>query len=99
MDFFNMNFSELFKEKHGIQLFNNIINQIVIENSNINNKNCIEIVFKVAFFDFFGLDENTIKSLIRDTMQNQTVNIKEVKSIHKHSIKQIQKYLKSATNT
>lgn len=98
MDFFNMNFSELFKEKHGIQLFNDISNQIIIENSNINDRNCIEIVFKISFFDFFGLDEDTIKSLIRDTMQNQTVNIKEIKSIHNHSIKKIQKYLKSATN-
>ena len=97
MDFFVMKFSELFCEKHGEQLFNNICNKIVLENNN-NSKEYIELVFKFAFFDFFGLDILTIKNLIKDTMLIQDVNIEEIKSVHKYSIQEIQKYLQSAMN-
>lgn len=97
MDFFVMNFSELFSEKHGKQLFDEISNQILLENGNTNN-NYIELVFKYAFFDFFGLDISTIKNLIEDTMLIQDINIEEIQSVHKCSIKQIQSYLQSAMN-
>ena len=49
MDFFVMNFSELFCEKHGEQLFNNICNKIVLENNN-NSKEHFSI--SVSFFLF-----------------------------------------------
>ncbi len=96
MDFFNMNFSELFKKKHGKNLFNDICKQIILENLDSSNEHYIELVFKVAFFDFFGLNEFVIKNLIRDTMFIQNFNFKEIKIIHKNSIKRIQKHLKSS---
>lgn len=99
MDFFNMNFSELFAEKHGKQLFNDISNKILIENSNKNNPECIELVFKVAFFDFWGMDDTTAKRIIEDIMSVKDINVTEIKEIYKNSIKEIQKCLESATNT
>lgn len=94
MDFLEMNFSKLFINKHGKQLFDNISQQIRKENRyEKGNNNYIEIVFKIAFLDFFGLDEFTIKEIIEDTMQVKKINIKEMKSIHKFSIKEIKNYL------
>ena len=97
MEFFNMNFSGLFKEKHGNQLFNDISNIIQKESSNIDN-NYIELVFKIAFFDFFGIDNCTSEKIIKDTMLMPNIDVKKLKITHKNSIKEIQKYLKSATN-
>lgn len=97
MEFFNMNFSGLFKKKHGNQLFNDISNLIQKESSNIDN-NYIELVFKIAFFDFFGMDNCTSERIIKDTMLMQNIDVKKLKITHKNSIKEIQKYLKSATN-
>lgn len=94
-----MNFSKLFKEKHGINVFNNINNKILLENSNMDNKNYIELVFKVAFFDFWGLDASIIQNIINDTMLLQNINIKNFKFIHQNSIKNIQKYLQSTIDT
>lgn len=96
MDFFNMNFSTLFSEKHGKQEFDNISEQILREKPLTNNNNYTEVVFKVAFLDFFGLDDSTIEKMIKDIMKFPNVNIAEIKSVHKASISEIQKYLKSA---
>lgn len=98
MDFFNMNFSELFKEKHGINVFHDISNKILLENS-IDSSNYIELVFKIAFFDFWGLDESVIQNIINDTMLLQNISIKNLKFIHQNSIKNIQKYLQSTIDT
>ena len=35
MDFFDMNFSTLFLEKHGKEMFDKIAKQIIQENSNV----------------------------------------------------------------
>lgn len=96
MDFFNMNFSMLFLEKHGKQEFDNISKQILQEKTVINDNNYIEIVFKVAFLDFFGLDNNTIEKMIKDIMKCQQVNVNLIKERHKESINEIQSYLQSA---
>lgn len=98
MDFFNMNFSELFAEKHGKQLFNDISNKILLENSNKNNPECIELVFKVAFFDYWGIDDTTTKRIIKDTMSIRDINVKAIKEVYKNSIKEIQQHLESTTN-
>ncbi len=98
MDFFDMSFSNLFSNKHGDQIFNAISNRILQEISKKDDAEYVEIVFKVAFLSFFGLDDNSIKKLIEDTMSKQNVNVKEIKITHKNSIKEIQKYLQSAMN-
>ena len=94
MDFLDMEFSNIFFEKHGEEIYNKIIEKIKREDSNeIDNTN-IEIIFKVAFFSFFGLKNMEIKYLIEDFMQVQNVNIKGIKNKHKNSIKEINKCLK-----
>ncbi len=97
MDFFDMNFSTLFLERHGKLIYDKIEKQIIEENSSHYDENYIEIIFKIAFLDFFGLTLNEIKKMIEDIMLGQQVNIENLSSIHKKSIFAIQKYLKEAT--
>lgn len=68
MNFFNMNFSMLFLEKHGKKKFNRIHKQITKEKNNIND-NYIEVLFKVSYLDFFGLDNISINKMIKDIMR------------------------------
>jgi hypothetical protein len=98
MDFFDMEFSTLFLEKHGKENFENINRQILQEKQFIinNNNDYIEIVFKIAFLDFFGLDNDTIRKMIENIMNCHQINIEQMKSIHKNSINEIQKCLQSA---
>lgn len=97
MDFFDMNFSELFLERHGKLVYNKIKKQIIQENSAHYNENYIEIIFKVAFLDFLGLAFNEIKKMIEDIMPGKQVDIEKISSIHKKSITKIQEYLRKAT--
>ncbi len=92
-DFFKMEFSKLFLEKQGENIFNEIINQITKENSNKDRKDSIEVVFKVAFFDFIGLSENITENIMKNNMLIEDINIKEIKLVHKNSIKLIRRYL------
>lgn len=97
MDFFDMNFSKLFLERHGKLVYDKIEKQIIQENSTRYNDDYIEIIFKIAFLDFFGLNLNETKKMIEDIMPDQQVNIEEISSIHKASITKIQEYLRKAT--
>lgn len=100
MDFFGVKFSILFLEKHGKKAFDNICTQIIQE-GHIIIENCnvyIEIIFKIAFLDFFGLGNDVIKSIIEDIMSCGKVNVYKLKIIHKEPINEIQKYLQSAMN-
>lgn len=97
MDFFDMKFSTLFLEKHGKANFDNITKQIIQENSLNYNDSYIEVIFKIAFLEFFGLTHNEIKKMIEDIMSYQQVNIEELYYTHKKSISTIQKYLQVAT--
>ncbi len=96
MDFFDMKFSTLFLDKHGKNIFENICKQILQEKQIDFNTNYIEIIFKIAYLEFFGLNNCQIKNMIEDFMKCQEINIEEIKSIHKKSICEIQKYLQSA---
>lgn len=69
MDFFDMNFSSLFLEKHGKEKFDKIVKQIIQENSNEHDNNYVEILFKVAYLEFFGLDSFAIDKMIKDIMR------------------------------
>ena len=87
MNFFDMNFSELFFEKHGKTVFNNIVKQIKEENHGIGDSKYIELVFKVAFLEFFKMENQGIKELITDAMEEKDIDIIRTKNTHKNSIK------------
>lgn len=95
MDFLKMNFSELFLEKHGKKTFDNICELIKKENPSKYNENYISFIFKLAFLDFFGLTSKQIKGLVEDLQIGQNVDVKELKKVHKDSIKEIKKCLNS----
>ena len=65
MDFFDMNFSTLFLEKHGQLVFDEICNEIKKENSSTD----IELVFKISLLDFWGLKCSEIDKMIKDIMR------------------------------
>lgn len=96
MDFFNMNFSTLFLEKHGRKNFDKINKQIELERHKKCDNNYYEIIYKIAFFDFFGLTDYQTKNIIKDFMGYKNININLIKNIHRQSIIQIQVYLQSA---
>lgn len=97
MDFFDMNFSELFLERHGKLVYDNINKQIIQENSTRYDEKYVEIIFKVAFLSFWGLDPNEAKKMIEDIMPGQQVDIEKINYTHRESISKIQKYLQKAT--
>lgn len=101
MDFFDMKFSTLFLEKHGKEKFNDISKRIMQEKQYDadNSNDYIEIIFKIAFLDFFGLDNDVIKKMIENIMNCHQINVEQMKKIHKNSISEIQKYLQSAMDT
>lgn len=94
MDFFDMDFSKLFLEKHGKEHFNEIVKQINTERGGMGESNYIELIFKIAFLDFFRMSYQEMQALITDTMECQYIDIKKIKNIHKKSIKEIQEHLK-----
>jgi len=93
MDFLDMNFNELFMKKHGKKVFNQIKNQIIQECFKQVSNEYIEIVFKIAYLNFWGLSNSIIKKIIKDVLPNQQINVQEIQNIHKKSIYYIQKYL------
>lgn len=97
MDFFDMNFCTLFLEKHGKLAFKDIEKHIIQESSIYYNHEYIEVIFKIAFLQFFGLAPNEIKKMIKDIMPGQQINVENLFSKHKKSISTIQKYLEMAT--
>ena len=94
MDFFDMDFSKLFLEKHGKEHFNEIVKQINTEKGGIGENSYIELIFKIAFLDFFRMADQEMQALITDTMEYQDIDIKKIKNIHKKSIKEIQEHHK-----
>lgn len=96
MDFFNMNFSTLFKNKHGDKIFGKICNMIKEENATEYSNTYIAIIFKISFLDFFGLNDVAITNLMKNTKPSYDIDIINIKKIHTKSINEIEKYLQSA---
>lgn len=100
MNFFDMSFADIFLEKHGKIAIDEIIKQIKKESSNKYVDDIyIEIIFKTALLEFFGLNDKEIKDLIEDFMPCQSIDIENIKSAHKYSIQSIQKYLKEVMDS
>ena len=94
-DFFNMDFSELFMNKHGKIIFNNICDMIKIETINQVNNNYIQIIFKLAFLEFFELPNESIIKMMDKYYPNANININELFTKHRNSINAIKEYLKT----
>ena len=95
MDFFDMYFNKLFLEKHWKNKFDKIVKQINAERREIGENSYIELIFKIAFLDFFMMTEEEVQALIADTMKYQNIDIEKIKKMHKKSIEKIQEYLKN----
>ena len=96
MDFLNMNFSELFMQKHGKEVVNKIKRQIKKECGNDINQKQIEMIFKIAYLSFWGLPNIAIQQLLQDNLPGKPIEVEEVCDTHKKSINQIQKYMQEA---
>ena len=94
-DFFNIDFSELFMNKHGKIIFNNICDMIKIETINQVNNNYIQIIFKLAFLEFFELPNESIIKMMDKYYPNANINISELFTKHRNSINAIKEYLKT----
>ena len=97
MGFFDMNFNNLFYEKHGKVIYETITKKIAQESPNYTNE-YIEVIFKIAYLGFFGLSDNAIQQMIKDIMPNQKVDVVNMKKLNTSSIKEIQKYLNATIN-
>lgn len=95
MDFFEMDFSEFFLSEYGEKIFNDITLQIKTESPENYNKDYIKIVFKIAFFDYIGFTAEQIKKLLNEIYKNNKINVENILTTHKKSIKAIKKYLQS----
>lgn len=95
MDFFSMDFSKLFLDKHGKEIFDDISNKIKEERGCECTEEYISIVFKIAFLSFFGFNEVQAQKLLDDLDKNNKTNVKEVFSIQSNSISIIKEYLES----
>jgi len=93
MNFFNMDFSKLFLDKHGKEAFDNISDKIKKEKAIECTSDYISIVFKTAFLSFLGIEESQIKNMLDDIYKNNKINIEEILNIHRKSIKLIKEYL------
>lgn len=96
MDFFDKNLSTFFLKKYGQTAFNIIAEQIKKENLDKFNKSYIEIIFKIALYDFIGLNCIQVQNLLKHTYKKININVQEIKNIHKKSIHKIQEYLRAS---
>jgi len=95
MDFFDMDFSKLFLNKHGKEIFNYISDTIKNEASTNTTQAYINIIFKLALLDFLGLDKLSIQKLIDNIYPDKKTDIKELLLLHKKSISIIKKHLQN----
>lgn len=90
-----ISFSSLFSDKHGVEEYNIITSQIQKEKNKIDN-NYIETIFKIAFFKYFGLEDNALQNMLNDI--GCKITISELKNTHKNSIEMIIDQIKSVSN-
>lgn len=98
-DFLKLDFREMFLNKHGKDIYNEIENIIINESKIDYDKEYISIIFKIALLAFWGLDTDGIQKLINDYYPLQKIDIVELMKKHKISISEISKYLKFTLDT
>ena len=89
--YLDIEFSKLFKDKHGDKIFDDINSKIKAERVEECDSNYIEAIYRVAFLGYFGLDNNALNNMLRDI--NCKDNILDINKIHKESIKIIRDYI------
>lgn len=89
--YLDIEFSKLFKDKHGIKIYNDIISRILQESKSICDNNYIGAIFRVAFLDYFGLDETALNNMLKDLNCNE--DISNINQIHKNTINNIRNYI------
>ena len=98
MDFLTTDFSKLFLEKHKQDIFNKVCTIIEKERKQQCDNQYIELIFKIALFDFLGLSNTNIQKILYDLELAQNIDILKIKQIHKESLSEIKKYLKQNEN-
>ena len=98
MDFLTTDFSKLFLEKHKQDIFNKVCIIIEKERKQQCDNQYIELIFKIALFDFLGLSNTNIQKILYDLELAQNIDILKIKQIHKESLSEIKKYLKQNEN-
>ena len=89
--FLDIEFSKLFKDKHGIKIYDEITSKIEQERTMNCDNNYIEAIFRVAFLGYFGLDENALNNMLKDIECKE--DISHINKIHKNSITTIRDYI------
>lgn len=89
--FLDIEFSKLFKDRHGKKIYDEITSKIEKERALECDKNYIEAIFRVAFLGYFGLDENALNNMLKDIDCKE--DIFHINKIHKNSIKIIRDYI------
>lgn len=96
MDFLNLDLNKLFLKKFGNNIYNKILTEINFENPKYKNNNLyIELIFKIAFYNFIGLSNTQIINFLQPTFLNINIQLKDIFIIHKDSIKLIQQYFQN----
>ena len=98
MNALDINFSKLFYEKHGKDIFENITKDIKSEYNSNCDKTYIDIIFSVAFLTYFGITDNRRLALMLGASKDKSTDIENIRRMHKKSIFKIQKYIKSNNN-
>lgn len=92
---------ELFINKHGISIFNEIKTMICKEkHTDTVTDNYLLYVFKIATCEFWGMNIGQSQFFIEENTPRidlPNVSIEKIKIMHKNSIRRIQKCLKDAT--
>ena len=89
--FLDIEFSKLFKDKHGKKIYGEIISKIEQKKAMNCDNNYIEAIFRVAFLGYFGLDENALNNMLKDIECKD--DISHINKIHKNSITTIRDYI------
>lgn len=96
MNKLGLEFSKIFREKHGKAVFQNITNQIMSECNSNCNEEYIKVIFSVAFLTYFGIEDNKRISLMIGVSND--IDIANIRKVHKQSISKIQKYIQTTNN-
>lgn len=97
MDFIQ-NFVNLFLEKHGKVIYEQICTKIKNEAPSNYNNEYLKNVFLVALISYWGMNDTQITKFLRDNANIDKINVTEIKNTHKEPIKEIQKYIEIANN-